>query len=89
MIAKPRLIWLNIGFLFPDASTIFDDPLAITYPDGEHSNGETRYLTFGLSTNGKVLLVSHIETNEGIRIISAPVLANPADKAERKMYEQG
>jgi uncharacterized protein len=22
---------------FPDASTIFDDPLAITYPDGEHS----------------------------------------------------
>jgi hypothetical protein len=24
---------------FPDASTIFDDPLAITYPDGEHANG--------------------------------------------------
>jgi uncharacterized protein len=70
---------------FSDASTIFDDPLAITYPDGEHSNGETRYLTFGLSANGKVLLVSHIETNEGIRIISA----RKADRAERKIYEQG
>jgi uncharacterized protein len=74
---------------FAEASTIFDDPLAITYPDGEHSNGETRYPTFGLSASGKVLLVSHIETNEGIRIIRAPALANPADRAERKIYEQG
>ena len=70
---------------FPDASTIFYDPLAITYPDGENSNGETRYLTFGLSSRGQVLLVSHIETNEGIRIISA----RKVNRAERKIYEQG
>lgn len=74
---------------FPDASTIFDDPLAITYPDGKHSTGEIRYFTFGLSTNGQILLVSHIETHtettSGIRIISA----RKADRAERKIYEQG
>jgi uncharacterized protein len=56
---------------FPDASTIFDDPLAITYPDGEHSTGEMRYVTFGLSARGQILLVSHTETTNGIRIISA------------------
>jgi uncharacterized protein len=70
---------------FSEASTTFDDPLAITYPDGEHSTGETRYITFGASAYGKVLLVSHIETTDGIRIISA----RKADRAERKIYEQG
>jgi uncharacterized protein len=70
---------------FPDASTIFDDPLAITYPDGEHSTGETRYVTFGLFARGQILLVSHTETTNGIRIISA----RKADRGERKIYEQG
>ena len=72
-------------FLGRDTSTVFDDPLAITYPDSEHSTGESRYVTFGLSSSGRILVVSHSEINSGIRIISA----RKTDRAERKIYEQG
>ena len=70
---------------FHEASTVFDDPLAITYPDSEHSMGEQRYVTFGLSSSGRVLVVSHGEISSGVRIISA----RKTDRAERKIYEQG
>jgi uncharacterized protein len=70
---------------FPEASTVFDDPLAITYPDRDHSTGELRSLTFGLSASGRVLVISHVETHAGLRIISA----RKADRSERKIYEQG
>jgi uncharacterized protein len=33
---------------FQEACTVFDDALAVTYQDREHSVNETRYLTFGL-----------------------------------------
>lgn len=69
---------------FVEASSVFDDSLAITYPDSEHSAGEVRYVTFGLSSSGRVLVVSHTETNNGLRVISA----RKADRAERKIYEQ-
>jgi len=36
------------GISFPDAATVFDDPLAITFPDPDHSSGEHRFLTFGM-----------------------------------------
>ena len=73
------------GVAFHEASTVFDDPLAITYADSEHSTGENRYVTFGLSSSGRILVVSHSEINSGIRIISA----RKTDRAERKIYEQG
>ena len=73
------------GVPFHEASTVFDDPLAITYPDSEHSTGESRYVTFGWSSSGRILVVSHSEINSGIRIISA----RKTDRAERKIYEQG
>ena len=73
------------GVPFHEASTVFDDPLAITYPDSEHSTGESRYVTFGLSASGRILVVSHSEINSGIRIISA----RKTDRTERKIHEQG
>ena len=73
------------GVSFHEASTVFDDPLAITYPDQAHSSGESRQLTFGLSSSVKLLVISHIETHTGLRIISA----RKADRSERKIYEQG
>ena len=73
------------GVSFHEASTAFDGPFAITYPDSEHSTGESRHVTFGLSLSGRVIVVSHIELNSGIRIISA----RKTDRAERKIYEQG
>ena len=36
---------------FEEAKTIFNDPLLLTFPDFEHSNGEQRQLTEFSETN--------------------------------------
>jgi uncharacterized DUF497 family protein len=33
---------------FEEASTVFDDPLAVNFDDPDHSTGENRYLIIGL-----------------------------------------
>ena len=70
---------------FEEASTVFRDPLSATGRDPDHSIGEDRFVTFGLSSRGRLLVVSHTEREEKIRIISA----RPAKKGERKIYEEG
>jgi hypothetical protein len=37
------------GISFHEASTVFGDPLAISFNDPDHSVGEHRFLTFGHS----------------------------------------
>ena len=59
------------GISFHEAATVFGDPLAITYFDPDHSDDEDRYLTFGYSSSGKLLVVSHTDRGEKTRIISA------------------
>jgi uncharacterized protein len=68
---------------FEEASSVFSDPFAVTYPDGVHSDQESRFLTFGMSFANRILIVSHTEIPTGIRIISA----RKADRTERKVYE--
>ena len=70
---------------FEEASSVFSDPLSVTYSDGKHSLNEARYVTFGISFSNRILIVSHTEIPTGIRIISA----RRADRTERKIYEQG
>ena len=72
------------GVSFADAATVFGDPLAITYYDSSHSDDEDRYLTFGQSQAGQLLVVSHTDRGEKTRIISA----RNATKRERQQYEQ-
>ena len=72
------------GVTFDEAKTVFSDELARLIPDPDHSVGEERFILMGLSSQLKLLLVSHCEVNsETIRIISA----RKADKLERKQYE--
>jgi uncharacterized DUF497 family protein len=72
------------GVRFEKAKTVFSDELARLIPDPDHSIGEERFILMGLSSQLKLLLVSHCEINsETIRIISA----RKADKSERKQYE--
>ena len=52
---------LKHGVSFHEAASVFDDPLAITYPDPDHSGDESRYLTFGTSADGRLLVVAHTE----------------------------
>jgi len=69
---------------FREATTVFGDPLATTFPDSEHSIVEPRFLTIGASVSNRLLVVIHSERRESIRIISA----RPATARERKFYEE-
>ena len=56
---------------FNEAATVFGDDLGITASDPDHSSQEHRYITVGLSSRGRVLMVAHTERRGRIRIISA------------------
>ena len=73
------------GIGFEEASTIFLDTLSITGIDSEHSRVEERWLTFGVSSQGKFLIVSHADEGDSVRIISA----RTGSKSERRLYEEG
>ena len=65
---------------FDEGATVFLDQLALSGPDPDHSSGESRYITFGLSSLGRLLVVSP----GGVRLISA----RRVTRAERKLYEE-
>ncbi len=44
---------------FEETTTVFSDPLAIIFADPDHSFDEERYITFGLSRLGRLLVVSN------------------------------
>jgi uncharacterized protein len=73
------------GVSFGEATTALRDNLAVTGHDPDHSMNENRYVTFGVSTQDRPLVVAHTERRGIIRIISA----RPATKSERKIYEEG
>ncbi len=72
------------GVSFEEASTVFRDTLSATGTDPDHSVGEERYVIFGVSTSGRLLVVAHTEQGDTIRIISA----RAATSGERKIYEE-
>jgi uncharacterized DUF497 family protein len=73
------------GVSFDEASSVFDDPLGITYPDLDHSADEQRWVTFGYSSLSRLLVVSHTERDDTSRIINA----RPATRSEHNIYEEG
>jgi uncharacterized DUF497 family protein len=70
---------------FEEASTAFADDYSLTGADPDHSVGEERFITFGMSQSGRLLVVSHTEQGDTIRIFSA----RRAMRSERKLYEEG
>lgn len=72
------------GLSFEEAATVFLDPMAITFPDPDHSDAEKREITVGHTMKERLVLVAHCERGKRIRLISA----RPATKAERKQYEE-
>jgi uncharacterized DUF497 family protein len=71
------------GVSFDEASTVFGDALAGTILDPKHDADELRFVTIGFSTNQRLLVVAHAESNDGVRIISA----RRATRRERRKYE--
>lgn len=70
---------------FEEAKTVFNDPFEITFPDPDHSVTEQRYLSIGLSSKGRVLIVSHTDRAGHIRLIHS----RRATASERRAYEEG
>jgi len=68
---------------FAEAMTVFGDPLEVTVRDPDHSEGEFRFLSIGMSHLGRLLVVSYTEREERIRIITA----REATRKERRQYE--
>jgi uncharacterized protein len=81
--AKINLEKHNVSF--PEASTIFEDVLSVTFPDPDHSIGEERYVIIGMSELGRLLIVSHTDRENRVRIISA----RSANRQEKRFYEEG
>jgi len=81
--AKDELNRTKHGISFHDASFAFADPLSLTIPDPDHSEGEYHYLTLGYTSSGHLVVVSHTERGDRIRIISA----RPGTASERASYE--
>ena len=69
---------------FEEASTVFDDPLFITFLDIEHSQDEERYITLGVSADQRLLMIAHTERRQVLRIISA----RKATKNEQRFYKE-
>lgn len=73
------------GVSFQEAATVFGDSLAISFQDPDHSEEEERQITFGLSIQKRLIVVSHTQRKDRTRIISA----RPMDRKERVIYEEG
>jgi uncharacterized protein len=54
------------------------------YADPDHSEDELRFLTFGISHQGRLLVVSHANRQDRVRIINA----REATRNEPKIYEE-
>lgn len=64
------------GITFEEAATVMRDPSAMNMYDPDHSESEDRWITLGLSSSGRLLVVCHtFNENPGsavtIRIFSA------------------
>jgi uncharacterized DUF497 family protein len=71
------------GVSFPEAATVFADPLALVMGDLLH---EDRAILVGLSRARRVLFTVFVEASEDtIRIVSA----RRATSHERRRYEEG
>jgi uncharacterized protein len=70
---------------FEEAATALRDPMSATGLDPDHSVSEERFVTFGVSERGRLLVVAHADKDDTIRIISA----REASKGEKRIYEEG
>jgi uncharacterized DUF497 family protein len=72
------------GVDFREAMTAFADAHSLTIPDPDHSESEERWILIGQSDRQRLLVVSHIEHDDLVRLINARL----ASRSERKTYEE-
>ncbi|MGH9743179.1 MAG: BrnT family toxin [Candidatus Acidiferrum sp.] len=72
----------------PEAATVFGDLLAITYPDPDHSAAEQRFITVGMSSSGRLLIVAHADREDGVRVITRAGRRRANENAMKKKTEK-
>jgi uncharacterized DUF497 family protein len=72
------------GVSFHEASTVFCDPLSVTFFDPDHSIDENRFITIGQSIVNRLLIVAHTDREDRVRIINA----REVTRVERLIYEE-
>lgn len=79
------------GVTFAQAATVLLDPLALTVFDAEHSGDtEDRWFTLGMSSNRRLLAVSHTYDDDDPGVIHVRIIsARNAEPPERAQYESG
>jgi len=70
------------GVSFPEAATVFADPMAVYLDDGSSTGN---MVVIGTSLRARLLYVVHVERGERDRIISA----RPATATEITVYDSG
>jgi uncharacterized DUF497 family protein len=73
------------GVSFEEAATVFGDPLSLTISDPGHSDEEDRFVTIGVSSKLRTIVLVHTDRGDHVRIVSARL----ATTRERKDYEEG
>lgn len=81
--SKSGINYRKHGVRMPEAIPVFDDPDAITITDDESDPDEQRFVSIGMGTMGRLLVVVYTWRRDNIRIISA----RPAETHEREQYE--
>jgi uncharacterized protein len=74
----------NHGVSFAHAEQALRDPQGISIEDPDAQN-EPRFVTLGMDSLGRILVVVHTPRNEQTRVISA----RKASKGEAKRYAKG
>ncbi len=70
---------------FEEATTVFTDPLALSFDDPDHSNDEKRFITIGMSDRNRIIFLAHADGAEDrVRIISV----RKATKTEAHDYQE-
>lgn len=78
------------GVEFDRAAQIFNDPLALTIADEEHSYYEPRWITMGEDMAGQRLVVVHTFEQLAARLARIRLIsARRPTKAELRAYEEG
>ena len=88
--AKARSNLAKHGVSFEDAMTVFQDRLALTIFDPDHSIEEDRWITLGLAAGGVLLLVVHTHVEMSIdEVLIRIISARRPNRNERRQYEDG
>ena len=72
------------GVSLAEGDGVLNDPLALTIED-DSARGEQRFVSIGMNTFGRVMVVVYMYEGEDIRLI----LVRHAEPKERRSYEKG